>query len=204
MAAGDSALSICSDALLLLGAAPISSFNEGTDEANVCDRLYADVRDTTLQIYPWSFSFKKAQLARTINTPVNEWRYEYQLPSDRIGPPRAAFTSGQVGARPFQEWEIYGDKLLTNAESIYIDYQYSVGESNMPVWFVQLLKYQMAWHLAEPITDQVSKTDYWKTVALGTPGENNRGGFMRTAMNIDGQGNTPQAIEDYSLVAVRY
>jgi len=204
MAAGDSALTICSDALLLLGAAPISSFNEGTDEANTCDRLYSDVRDSTLQMYPWTFSFKKVQLARTVNTPVNEWKYEYQLPSDRIGPPRAAFTSTEASARPFTGWEIYGDKLLTNDTTIVIDYQYSVPEASMPVWFIQLLKYQMAWHLAEPITDQVSKTDYWKTVALGTPGDNNRGGYMRTAMNIDGQGTTPQAIEDYSLIAVRY
>jgi hypothetical protein len=204
MAAGDSALTICSDALLLLGAAPISSFNEGTDEANVCDRLYPDVRDSTLQMYPWAFSMKKVQLARTVNTPVNEWLYEYQLPSDRIGPPRAAFDSAQPGARPFQAWEIYGDKFLTNEEKVYIDYQYSIAEGNMPVWFVQLLKYQMAWHLAEPITDQISKTDYWKTIAMGSPGENNRGGYMRTAMNIDAQGNTPQSIEDYSLIAVRY
>jgi hypothetical protein len=93
-------------------------------------------------MYPWSFSFKKVQLARTINTPVNEWKYEYQLPSDRIGPPRAAFNSDQAGARPFTSWEIYGDKLLTNETA--------------------------------------------------------------TAMSIDGQGNTPQAIEDYSLIAVRY
>ena len=204
MAAGDTALTICSDALLLLGAAPISSFNQGTDEATVCDRLYGDVRDSTLQAYPWSFSFKKVQLARTVNTPVNEWKYEYALPSDRIGPPRAAFTSTAVGARPFQQWEIYGDKLLTNEEVVVIDYQYSVSEAAMPVWFVQLLKYQMAWHIAEPITDQVSKTDYWKTVAVGPPGENNRGGYMRTAMSIDAQGTTPQSIEDYSLIAVRY
>jgi hypothetical protein len=74
----------------------------------------------------------------------------------------------------------------------------------MPPWFVQLMKYQLAWHLAEPITDQVSKTDYWKTIAVGTSAENYRGGFMRAAMNIDGQGNTPQTIEDYSLIAVRY
>jgi hypothetical protein len=204
MATGDTGITICSDALVLLGAAPISSFNDGTDEANTCDRLYPDVRDSTLQSHPWAFSFKKVQLAKTVDTPVNEWKYEYQLPSDRIGPPRAAFNSTEVGARPFQKWEIYGDKLLTNEETIVIDYQYSVSESVMPIWFVQLLKYQMAWHLAEPITDQVSKTDYWKGVALGTPGENNRGGYMRTAMSIDGQGNTPQAIEDYSLIAVRY
>ena len=204
MAAGDTDLTICSDALLLLGAAPISSFNEGTDEANTCDRLYPDVKNSTLQDYPWSFSFKKVQLARTVNTPTNEWKYEYQLPSDRVGPPRAAFNSTAVGDRPFQTWEIYGDKLLTNEETVVIDYQYSVVEGNMPVYFVQLLKYQMAWHLAEPITDQISKTDYWKAIAVGAPSENMRGGYMRVAMSIDGQGQPPQAIEDYSLIAVRY
>ena len=204
MAAGDSALTICSDALILLGAAPISSFNEGTDEANTCDRLYPDVRDATLQMYPWSFSFKKVQLARTLNTPVNEWKYEYQLPSDRIGPPRAVFNSTSVGARPNTYWEIYGDKILTNEETIVIDYQFSVSESAMPVYFVQLLKYQMAWHLAEPITDQVSKTEYWKAVAMGSPGENNRGGYFRTAAGIDGQGSPTQAFEDFSLIDVRF
>ena len=204
MAAGDSALSVCSDALLLLGAAPISSFNDGTDEANVCDRLYSDVKNSTLQVYPWSFSFKKVALARTTATPVNEWTYEYQLPSDRLGPPRAVFNSSQAGARPITSWEIYGDKLLTDQTTVIIDYQTTILESTMPTWFIQLLKYQMAWHLAEPITDQISKTDYWKNIAIGSPAENGRGGFMRTAMNIDGQGNTPQAIEDYSLIAVRY
>ena len=62
----------------------------------------------------------------------------------------------------------------------------------------------MAWHLAEAVTDQISKTDYWRAVALGGPASNNRGGYMRTAMNIDGQGTTPQAFEDFSLIAVRY
>ena len=74
----------------------------------------------------------------------------------------------------------------------------------MPVYFVQLLKYMMAWHLAEPLTDQVSKAQYWQVVAVGTPGDNGRGGYFRTAANIDGQGTPPQSIEDYSLIAVRY
>jgi hypothetical protein len=39
MAAGDTSIRICSDALLLLGAKPIASFTEGTDSANICDRL---------------------------------------------------------------------------------------------------------------------------------------------------------------------
>lgn len=204
MAAGDTALTVCSDALLLLGARPISSFNEGTDEANLCDRLYPSVKKSTLQAYPWSFSFKKVQLARTINTPVNEYKYEYQLPSDRLGTIRRAFTSTSVGAGTFNAWTVQGDKLLTNEETIVVDYQFLPEESAMPAYFVQLLNYMMAWHLADPVTDQISKTQYWQQIAVGSPGENNRGGYFRTAMVIDGQGNVTQAFEDYSLINVRF
>lgn len=204
MAAGDTAVSICSDALILLGAKPISSFNDGTDEANSCDRLYSDVRDTTLSTYPWTFAYKKVQLARLITTPATEWRYEYQLPGDRLGNPRALFTSNAVYSRPSKEWDIQGDKLLTNYEEVFIDYPYQTPEYAMPQFFVQLLKYMMAWHLAMPITEQEAKTAYWQSVAVGGPSENGRGGFMRQAMNIDGQGQPPQVLEDYALVAARY
>jgi hypothetical protein len=204
MAAGDTSLSICSDALLMLGARPISSFDEGTDESNICDRLYPNIKDSTLLAYPWSFSFKKIQLARTINTPVNEWKYEYVLPSDRIGPIRRVFNSTAVGAGTHTEWTIQGDKLLTNQETVVVDYQFSPLESAWPAYFVQLMKYMMAWHLAAPVTDQESKAAYWQGVAVGSPAENNRGGYMRTAMVIDGQGNTTPSFEDFTLTAVRF
>jgi hypothetical protein len=89
MAAGDTALSICSDALLMLGAKPISSFDEGSDEASVANRLYPDIKDQALLMYPWSFSFKKTSIGRLLTTPINEYRYEYQLPGDRLTSPRA-------------------------------------------------------------------------------------------------------------------
>ena len=203
MAAGDTDIRICSDALLMLGGKAISSFNEGTSASNTCDRLYPGVKFSTLQSYPWSFSFKKVQLAQTINTPVNQYRYEYQLPSDRLGAIRRAYNSTAIGAGTFNDWVIQGDKLLTNETTVVIDYQFAPTESEMPAYNVQLLKYMMAWHLADPITDQVSKTQYWQQVAVGSPGENNRGGYFRTAMVVDGQGNTTQSFEDFSLIEVR-
>lgn len=203
MAAGDSALSICSDALLMIGAKAISSFNEGTDEANVCDRLYPDIRDQALLVYPWSFSFKKTQLAQLVTTPTNEYRYEYQMPADRITAPRAVYNTSSVGAYPITNYRIMGEKLLTNETTIYVDYQYSVPEYEMPIYFVQLLKYMMAWHLCVPITDQTDKAQYWQGTAVGSPGENGRGGYMRVAMNIDGQNQPVNFIKDFSLIAVR-
>lgn len=203
MAAGDTAITICSDALLMLGAKAISSFNDGTDESSVCDRLYPDIRDTTLTMYPWSFSLKKIALARLVTTPTSVWRYEYQLPGDRLASPRAVYASANPGAPVQKDWEIQGDKLLTNLPAVYLDYQYQTPEYAMPQYFVQLLKYMMAWHLAMPITEQSDRAQYWQGVAVGAPAENGRGGYMRTAMNIDGQGQPTRIIEDFSLIAVR-
>lgn len=203
MAAGDTGITICSDALIMLGAKAITSFNDGTDESSVCDRLYPDIRDTTLVMYPWTFNTKKIQLAQLLTAPGSVWRYAYQLPGDRLANPRAVYDTAAVGAYPRKEWEIQGDQLMTNLPAVFIDYQYSCGEFAWPQYFVQLMKYMMAWHLALPITEQSDRAAYWQGVAVGGPAENGRGGYLRSAMNIDGQHNPVRVIEDYSLVAVR-
>lgn len=203
MAAGDTGISICSDALIMLGAKAITSFNDGTDESNTCDRLYPDVRDSALVTYPWTFNTKKVKLAQLLTTPTSVWRYQYQLPGDKLANPRAVYASPHPGAPVQKDWEIQEDKLLTNLQDVYIDYQYSLGEYAMPQYFVQLLKYMMAWHLAMPITEQTDKAQYWQRVATGDISENGRGGYFRTAMQIDGQNNPVRVIEDFSLIAVR-
>jgi hypothetical protein len=154
-------------------------------------------------MYPWSFNTKKIGLSRLLTAPTNVWQYAYQLPGDRLANPRAVYDSPAVGANVRKEWEIQGDELLTNLPAVYIDYQYSVGEFAMPKYFVQLLKYMVAWHIAEPITEQQDKANKWQRVAVGEPSENGRGGFFRQAMQIDGSGNQMRIIDDYTLIAVR-
>lgn len=204
MASGDTKLSICSDALIMLGASPLSSFSEGTDAAQICDRLYDDLKDSLIASYPWSWSFKKVQLAQLSETPVNEWKYYYQLPGDRLSGVRAVFNSNASGMRPIQRgWEVLQDRLMTSEDQIWIDYQYSPTEALLPTYFVLLLKYAMAADIAETVTDQITKADYFERKAFGSPGENRRGGQMRVAMNIDGANKSVERIEDYSLIAVR-
>ena len=209
MAAGDTDVSIVNKGLLLLGAEAISSFSDGTPAGTAASTIYTEVKFTTLGMYPWSFTIAKTQLTRDSNTPQNEWTYQDLLPNDMLlGVPRAVRTSSAAGAALFKNWEIAqsaagGAVLMTDATEVHIDYQKAVSEGNMPTYFVQLMAYQMAWHLAEVITDQTQKSEYWRSVALGTAAEGLRGGYFRQAANIDAGGQTPSVVGDYLLTDVR-
>ena len=210
MASGDTNVTICNQALNLLGADVISSFSDTTnDAATVCNNIYDTIKKQTLSLYPWSFALTKVQLARSSTTPINEWSYQYDLPSTAVsGTPLQVYNSSATRVLPIQNYELLytasGPTIATNESSIYIDYITSgISEGLMPSYFVQLLVYMMAWHLAEPVTDQTTKADYWRTVALGGMAENGRGGYFRQAMNIDGRGKPNYAIVDFPLADVR-
>jgi hypothetical protein len=203
MASGDTDVSICSDACLLLGAGTISSFTDGYDKSTVCSRLYPDIRDTVLGMREWSFSVVKSVLARNVTAPINEWSYKYDLPGDLNVGPIAAYNSSSSGATPITSWERIGNYVYTNEETIYIDYQKIVTESLMPAYFVNLLKYAMASVIAETVTDQITKAEYWHKRAFGAEWENGRGGQFRIAAQMDGANNVTQTFENFELVLVR-
>jgi len=202
MASGDTKLSICSDAMVVLGEAAITSFSETGDAVTIAFRLYDDLRDQLVQQYPWSWSVKKVALGRLVATPTTEWKYKYQLPGDIMGVPHAVFISSSAGSRPQREWEVYGTELYCNYEAVWVDYQYRPDEVLFPAYFVRLLRAACAAEFAMAVTESVGKANYWQQMAFGSPADNMRGGLLRVAMNIDG-GRPPQAFEDFPLVAVR-
>jgi len=204
MASVDTKLSICSDALIMLGAAPLSSFATGTDEAQVADRLYDDVRDTLLMQYAYSWSVQKVKIAQLASTPINEWKYTYALPGDMLGNPKAVFNTSSVGSRPVRDFEIYNLGLYTNYEEVWIDYQFRPEPAIFPPYFVRLLKMALAAEFAEPITDQITKAEYYHGKAYGSQSENMRGGLVRVAMNIDGADRPAQTIQEFPLSDIRF
>ena len=204
MATGDTDVSICSQALLLLGANQITSFTDGSAPSSICSVIYPRIKSQTLGMYHWSFTLSKVALSKLVGSPTNVYSNKFQLPSDMfLGVPRVVYASTSLTAPNVTDYQIQGDQLLTNEETIVVDYQKLIAESLMPSYFVQLLIYQMAWHLAEPVTDQITKADYWRGVALGTASENLRGGYFRQAINIDGAGQSQVVIADYLLTEVR-
>jgi hypothetical protein len=199
----DTNVSLCSSALNLLGESAIASFTEDSDKARTCAQLYQNIKDSLIAMYPWSFSRKKVQLARLTSTPVSRWTYEYTMPTDRVGDAYAVFASDAIDTPPTTYYDVQGGKLLTNYSEIWLDYQYSAPEATMPAHFKQLFIYVLAFNYAGTVTEMDTKAAFWKETAFGSPSENMRGGFFRTAANTDSRGRPNEAMISDDFIAVR-
>lgn len=146
---------------------------------------------------------KKEQLARLSAAPTNEWKYAFQLPTDRIGAPFAIFNSSSVGVAPMKRFEVFGDQVYSSDPVLYIDYPFKPAEQDFPKYFVEFVVLAIASQLAIPITDQNSKAEFFHQLAYGMPSENNAGGQLARARFADAAQQPPQVIEDYTLIDVR-
>jgi hypothetical protein len=154
--------------------------------------------------YPYSWTIQKTKIARLADTPINEWKYKYQLPGDMLGNPKAVFNTSSVGANSIRDFEIYSAGLFTNLEDVWIDYQYLPEPAEFPPYFVRLLKTALAAEFAEPITDQITKADYFHSKAYGAPSDNMRGGLVRVAINIDGADQPSKSIQEFPISDIRF
>ncbi len=197
---------ICNQSLLLLGALQIGSLDTTQDtsaNASICAALYPTFARTALGSYMWRFATKKAKLGRLVAAPLTEWTYAFQLPSDRVAAPHAVFHSDQVGARPFQVWEIFQDQLLADQPDIWIDYRYRAHESVWPDWFVSAVAAGFAAQIGMAVTDKSGIVDTWRNAAYGPPAMNGGGGLFQQARIHNDSTNPTEAIATFDLVEAR-
>lgn len=202
--AGNTDVDICARALVCIGLKPINSLAGDDDKVTTCRIIYPMVKEEVLSRYPWRFTMVKKQLGRLLETPIGEWKYAYQLPSDRLGGPLAVFNTSDPDAIPVKHYDIYQDHLYTNEEKVWIDYQADQSEAKFPPYVRTLMIYVTAARLAEPLTDDGGKADKWDTMAYGSTAEKQQGGYFELAKNIDSRQRPSQQISgDFSLVDVR-
>ena len=109
MASGDTDVTICNQALTLLGSDTISSFSDTTND--LCS-LYVTIFIIQLRKklyhYPWSFALVKEKLNKSGGvTPVNEWTYQFILPSNSVsGTPLEVYNSSSTRILPIQSYEL--------------------------------------------------------------------------------------------------
>lgn len=143
MAGNASAISIASNSLILLGHAPISSFTEPGAGAQAVSNLYRSSYLNLLSIHRWRFATKKMVLSRLVEKPLNNYLYQYQLPSDLVY---------LIKTERTQDYEVYEDKLYSNYSTVSVDYIYEVSESALPHYFIKAFEFYLASQLAIPVT----------------------------------------------------
>lgn len=151
-----SAVSIASNALLLLGAQPISSFNDGSTPSTIAANLYETSYLSLLTNHIWRFATKKAQLARLVETPIDGYSYAYQIPSDSI----------KITSCTSLNYQIFEDQLHTNDSEVFIDYTHRVDENKLPPYFKKLLEFFLASQFAVSVTGDIDKGNYFSRMYM--------------------------------------
>jgi hypothetical protein len=126
-----SSVELCSSALVKLGAQAISSFQDGTTEAEVASRLYTLVRDALLCVHPWSFATSQASLVRLSGEPVSDFAHAYALPQDLL----KALSAGDASRPRGLRFQIIHRQLHTNADSVVLSYIFRPSEGDFPPYF---------------------------------------------------------------------
>lgn len=183
-------IAICSKALLKIGANIISSFDEGTAESEVSTNLYPQIRDALLSSHPWSFAIAQTNLPRLASTPVADYKYAYKLPSDFI---RVLSAGDNVRSRGL-EYKIIEDRLHTNRAEVVLTYIFRPDEKSYPPFFYSCLIARLAAEFCLPLVESTSRTEF---LTKSFEAE------FKKAKLIDSSQETPDSIDDFTLIEVR-
>ncbi|MCA3188324.1 MULTISPECIES: hypothetical protein [unclassified Cupriavidus] len=183
-------VSVCSNALQILGAKPINSFEEKTEQARLCANLWPDARDELLRAHPWKAAKKRVILAPLTTAPAFDYGYAFELPGDWL-------KTLQVGKRGQAiDYETEGRTILASVTALPLVYIYrnDVVQSWHP-HLVSLAELLMCARMAYAVTKSTSVR------------ESHRDEFARAlkvAKAIDGQDDPPEEFEEGSLLESRF
>lgn len=195
-------IELCNQALRLIGAETITSFDEQSDLAQTCSILFDDTILALQAVYPWRFSLAKQQLSRLTDAPLNEWTYAHALPPDRLTL-RQIFATASAGALPVAAYEVFGTRVLSDHPDLWADYQVATDPATWPPYFRNLARHALAAVLAVPVAESADRAELYDRLAYGTPAEGRVGGLMGQARRLDSQQQPPQALVDFPLITAR-
>ena len=187
----DSPIDICARALILIGADPITSFNDGTTEALVSVNMYEDVARAALVNSRWRFSTNQAVLNLLSAAPTGRYDRAYQLPTDLL-----MLHAVTVQDLPI-EYQIYGSKVFADTDPndvVIADYTYRAEEEDWPSYFTLAVEYALAVVFATSIARDSNLASLMKTQATEA---------MAKARSLDSQQQTARKLVTSRFISER-
>ena len=180
-------IDIASNALLLIGDNPISSFTEPGAGATAAANLYADTYTRLLSMHPWTFALKEQELSKLsqVPDPLTNFNSAFQIPSDHIR---------TWAILPHSNYIVVGDLIYSNQNKLLMRYVFKVAESELPPHFTKSLEYSLAADFAQLVTESTTKSQFFEAKFKDQ---------LASAMAIDSQGHPQQPIIDSPFTDVR-
>lgn len=189
---GDTAVTICSQALRELGENGITALTEDSTAGRLCNALYDKERRKELRAHRWNFAIKRVALAQRGTAPTFGYSYAYALPSDYLRALEEQYHDTDFKVESGADGVL---QVVTDNGTFNLLYVSNVTDPTIfDADFVDALVARMKWKLAYAITgsaarEQQAKADYDVQV--------------RDARSIDSQEGVPDSIESSALTSVR-
>jgi hypothetical protein len=184
-------IDIATAALILIGAAPITSFTETSTEALVAANIYEDVIRSALCASRWRFAANQQELNRLSDAPTGRFDLAYQLPSDLLMLHALTVNNNII------EYNVYGDLAFTNGsitDKVIADYSIRVGEEKFPSYFILAVEYA----LASAFAVSIARDD-----GLASVLENKAQQLMQQARTLDSQQQTTRKLSTSRFITER-
>lgn len=136
-----SPIDVCSRSLILIGAEPITSFDDGNNEALIASNMYEDVARSSLVNCRWRFATNQVVLNRLSDAPTGRYDAAYQLPSGWLMTHAVTVNDTPIN------YQTYGNKLFCDeaaASELVLDYTYRAEEQDWPSYFTVAVQYELA------------------------------------------------------------
>jgi hypothetical protein len=159
-------VSICNNALTLLGAATITSLTESSENARKCNVIYEQTRDGLLRVHPWRFAINRASLAIDATPPAYDYNNRFVLPTT----PKCLRVLEMYENRDDGDykWDIEGRYVVSDASTCRIKY---VGQITDPTtfdtMFIEAFSASLAAKLSLPITNSLQIQGQMAQLAAG-------------------------------------
>ena len=189
--AADSSIDICSRALILIGAEPITSFTDGSTESLVASNLYEDICRSALQNCRWRFATDQKVLNRLTDAPTGRYDLAYQLPNNNLIVHAITVNDNLV------EYQIYGDMVYADTnttDSVIADYTFRQTEENFPAYFTIALQYALSVAFASAIARDSTMINQMSALAERA---------MMKARSVDSQQQTTRKLVSTRFIAER-
>lgn len=185
-----SSVSVCSNALVMLGGAPFSSFEEPKPHVRIAANLYPSVRDDVLRLHSWNCATDRVILAPMVTPPAFDFAHQFQLPGDWLRTLQVGYSGDPIPYRSERQ------RLLADVTALPLVYCFrNTVEDTWSTNLIHVMELAMAAKMAYAVTSSSAVRDSYRDEFARE---------LKVAKAIDGQDDPPEEFMAGSFAESRF